>query len=201
MALAEILEALRKEGDEETARTIAERDVTIAAVLQSARAQAKQAEVTAATSRDEALSSDADIIRHRAELHVERRLQEAQEGVFQEILGLAKDRLSRYRRDPEYTAAFERLVEECRAFLGNIEVLMIDPRDAHLIDGILGGLGPVLLQPTLECWGGVRADDGKGIFVRNTLEERLSRAEPDLRRKIGELVPGLGGRSDLGGAP
>ncbi len=198
MGLVEILEAIRREGEEEIARIAAERDAAVAGVMQSAREHAKQAEALAAIARDEALSTDADVIRHRADLHVERRLQEAREGVFQEIVALAKDRLSRYRRDPHYAAMLEALLEECRVFLGDIEVVMADPRDSELVAGMVSGRDHVRIESTLECWGGVVAHDGKGVFVCNTLEERLSRAEADLRRRIGELVPGLG-RGEPGG--
>ncbi len=200
MALVEILSALRREGDEEVARITAERDMAVAAVMRSAREQAKQVEATAATARDGARTNEADVMRHRADLHVERRLQEAREAVFQEILGRAKDRLSRYRRDPEYPATLEALLEECLTFLGTIEVVIADQRDAELVESMLSRLDPAQLQPTLECWGGVVAHDGKGVFVRNTLEARLGRAEADLRRQIGDLVPGLDGRSELGGS-
>jgi hypothetical protein len=36
------------------------------------------------------------------------------------------------------------------------------------------------------------------VLVRNTLEDRLRRAEPDLRRQIGQLVPGLVERGGTG---
>jgi len=130
---------------------------------------------------------------------VERRLQEAREGVFQEILGVAKDRLSRYRSDPGYPATLAVLVEECSTFLGTIGVVMADPRDEELVEKIFSDLGPTDFQFSLECWGGIVAHDGKGVYVRNTLEDRLRRAEPDLRRQVGQLVPGLVDRGQSGG--
>lgn len=191
MALAEILEALRGEGDQEIARISAESDAAVADLMQSARREAKQAEAMAATARDDALCNDADVIRHRAELHVERRLQKAREEVFQEILAVAKDRLARYRSGPEYPACLATLVTECSAFLGTLEVVMADPRDEVLVEKILSDAGLAEVQFSLECWGGIVAHDGKGGYVRNTIEDRLRRAEPDLRRQIGQLVPGL----------
>lgn len=191
MALVEILAALRSEGDEEIARITAENDAALAGLTQTAREQAKQAEAAAATARDESLTKDAAIIRNRAELHVARRLQEAREAVFQEILGLARDRLSRFRNDPAYLATLAVLAKECATFLGTIDVVMADPRDEELVEKVLSDLGPAEFRLSLECWGGIVAHDGKGVFVRNTLEDRLRRAEPDLRRQIGQLVPGL----------
>jgi vacuolar-type H+-ATPase subunit E/Vma4 len=199
MALAEILDALRREGDEEIARITAEREATVGELMQSARPRAKQEEAVAATGRDEALAREADVIAHRAELHVERRLQEAREAVFQEILGRAEDRLSRLRADPGYPATLEALLDECRTFLGTVKVVLVDPRDVGLVESILDRTGPAELEPSLECWGGIVAHDGKGVFVRNTLEERLGRAEAELRKRVSELVPGLGGRSGPGG--
>jgi vacuolar-type H+-ATPase subunit E/Vma4 len=198
MALAEILAALRSEGDEEIARITAEGDAAVADLTQRAREQARKAEAAAATARDGSLSQEAAVIRHRAELHVARRLQEAREAVFQEILGLARDRLSRYRSDPAYPGTLAVLAEECSEFLGAIDVVMADPRDEELVEKILSDLGAAELLFSLECWGGIVAHDGRGVFVRNTLEDRLRRAEPDLRRQIGQLVPGLVERGGMG---
>ena len=198
MALAEILAALRSEGEEEIARITAERDAAVADLTQTGREQARQAEAAAATARDESLSQDAAVIRHRAELHVARRLQEAREAVFQEILGLARDRLSRHRSDPTYPATLAVLARECSEFLGAIDAVVADPRDEELVEKILSDLGPADLLFSLECWGGIVAHDGKGVTVRNTLEDRLRRAEPDLRRQIGQLVPGLVERGGMG---
>lgn len=192
MPLAEILDSLRREGDEEIARIVAETEAAVADLMQSARDRAKEAESAAAKARDDALANDSDVIRHRAELHVVRRLQEAREVVFQEILGRARDRLSRYRGDPGYPATLQALWKECLTFLGTVEVVMADPRDVELLEGMLDRPNAIDIQPTLESWGGVVAHDGKGVLVRNTLEERLGRAEADLRRRIGRLVPGLG---------
>lgn len=191
MALAEILDALRREGENEIARITAESDAAVAGFTRTARDQARQAEAAAATARDESLFKDAAVIRHRAELHVARRLQEAREAVFQEILGLARDRLSRYRSDPAYPATLAVFARECSTFLGTVDVVIADPRDEELVQKVLSDLGPTEFDFSLECWGGIVAHDGKGVFVRNTLEDRLRRAEPELRRHIGQLVPGL----------
>ena len=201
MALEEILESLRRDGEEEVTRITRRHDEAVAALLQSTREEAKQVEADATIARDEALEFEAAIIRHRAELHVERRLQEAREAVFQEILGRAKDRLSRFRTDPEYPATLRDLLEECRAFLGRVAAVSIDPRDAELETVVADTLGSVEIETTLDSWGGLVAHDGYGVFVRNTFEARLTRAEAELRRRIGELVPEIGGRAESGSVP
>ena len=40
------------------------------------------------------------------------------------------------------------------------------------------------VEPTLSSWGGCELDDGQGRVVRNTLEQRLAAAEPELRRLL-----------------
>ena len=200
MALEDILETLRRQGEAEVAAINRDHEAEAADLVQSARQEAKQAEAAASVARDEALQREAAIIRHRAELHVERRLQEAREAVFQEILGRAKDRMSRYRTDPGYAATLGDLLDECRAFLGEVAGVEIDPRDAGLAEQIRAQVGPVEVETTLDSWGGLVAHDGRGVYVRNTLEARLNRAEAELRRQIGDLVPGLG-RPTEPGAP
>jgi vacuolar-type H+-ATPase subunit E/Vma4 len=200
VALADILSAVQREGDEEIARITAERDESVAAIGREARRLRAEAEAAAAISRDAALVTEAEVIRHRAELHVERRLQETREAVFQEILGRARDRLSRYRSDPDYPATLTALLRECLVFLGEIETVAVDPRDVDLVSRALDAAGVAAkVESSLETWGGMVAGDGKGAFVRNTLEERLGRAAMELRRQIGDLVPGLRG-GEPGGA-
>ncbi len=192
MGLADILDAVRREGDEEVARVVAARDEAVAAVWRAARDEAQAVEAAAAASRDAALATEAGVVRHRAELHVERRLQEAREAVFQDILGRARDRLSRHRLDPGYTATLDALLTECTAFLGDLAVVMADPRDVELVRAALARIGSdATVESSLECWGGIVAGDGNGVFVRNTLEDRLQRAEAELRRRLGGQVPGL----------
>ncbi len=194
MALADILAALRDDGDAEVARIAADRDEAVAAIMRAAREEAGQAESAAAAARDAALAADADVIRHRAALHVERRLQEAREAVFQDVLGRARDRLSRLRQEPHYAATLDALLGECLDFLGGARVVMVDERDADLVHAALARRGiEAGVDPSLPCWGGLVAGDGRGGFVRNTLEDRLGRAEAELRRTIARLVPGLGG--------
>ncbi len=192
MGLADILDAVRREGDEEVARVVAARNEAVAAVGRTARDEAQAVEAAAATSRDTALATEAGVVRHRAELHVERRLQEAREAVFQDILGRARDRLSRHRQEPGYATTLDALLADCTAFLGDLAVVMADPRDDELVRAALARIGSdAAVELSLECWGGIDAGDGNAVFVRNTLEGRLRRAEAELRRRLGDLVPGL----------
>ncbi len=194
MALADILAALRDDGDAEVARIAAARDEAVAAIMRAAREEAQEAEAAATASRDAALAADAGVIRHRAALHVERRLQEARETLFQEVIGRARDRMSRLRHEPGYAAALDALLGECLDFLGEAQVVMVDDRDAALVKAALARRGSAAsVEPSVDCWGGLVAGDGRGGWVRNTLEDRLGSAEAELRRTIAGMVPGLRG--------
>lgn len=197
MPLADILSALQRDGEAEVATITAARDQTVSEIGRQAGEAAKEAEAAAATSRDVALGSEMEVIRNRATLHVERRLHETREVIFKEILGRAQDRLGRLRGDPAYPEILDALVAECLAFLGEVEVVMTDPRDVDLVRAAMARHEfEAKVEPSLDVWGGVIATDGKGVFVRNTLEERLGRAEPELRRRIGDQVPGLRGGTE-----
>jgi vacuolar-type H+-ATPase subunit E/Vma4 len=194
MALADILEELRRDGRAEIERIVDERDRTVAAIAERARADAEAAERAAARSRDQAITFEVEVVRNRAALGVERRLQEAREVLYAEIVGRARDRLSRLRDDPAYPAVVDALVAECATALGEVESVMADRRDVDVVAAAVAGRGiEAAVEPTLDTWGGIEARDGKGAFVRNTLEERLERVDAELRRQVGDLVPGLRG--------
>jgi len=195
--LADILSALQRDGDAEVANITAARDQAVSEIGREAKEIAEGSEADAATSRDAALGMEMEVIRNRATLHVERRLSEAREVIFKEILGRAQDRLGRLRGDPSYPAIQDALVAECLAFLGEVEVVMTDPHDVDLVRAALARHEvEAKVEASLEAWGGVIATDGKGVFVRNTLEERLGRAEAELRRRIGDQVPSLRGGTE-----
>jgi vacuolar-type H+-ATPase subunit E/Vma4 len=64
--------------------------------------------------------------------------------------------------------------------------LEVDPRDEPLLGCILSDLGlEVVVTANLTCWGGVVArSGGSRIVATNTLEARLERAAPFLRRDL-----------------
>jgi vacuolar-type H+-ATPase subunit E/Vma4 len=70
--------------------------------------------------------------------------------------------------------------------------LEADPRDRVLLESILLNMGldpPVSYE--IDCWGGLiaKSEDGR-VVVLNTLEARLERATPYLRRYLGALFGG-----------
>ena len=88
-----------------------------------------------------------------------------------------------------------RLVQEALAEIrvscgeSSVACLQIDARDRAALDDILVGLQLDLpVQVDVDCWGGVvaRSEDGRVVMI-NTLEARLERATPSLRRSLSAL--------------
>jgi vacuolar-type H+-ATPase subunit E/Vma4 len=194
VGLEDILATLRADSEEEIAQEAARAEVAIAAILHAAHEEAERVESAAASARDSRLAAEAEVLRSRARLNVERRLRETREALYQEVLSRARDRLERHRLDVGYRDTVRALLAECLAFLPEGNVVLADPRDADLVRDVMADLGVTAeLQTSLETWGGIDLGNGAGAVVRNTLEQRFDRAGVELRRRVGDLVPGLRG--------
>ena len=173
MALENVLETIRREADEEVERRRADAREAAAGIERDARAQASawRAEMESAAAQEGAE------IRRRlvdaARLEALRKTRESQEAVFAEAHQQLRERLRDARGRPDYAALFAALLAEAQAALPDAEMIRIDPRDAALATHA---------DSTLETWGGVELEAADGRIVRNTLEERLRRAQPELRR-------------------
>ena len=113
------------------------------------------------------------------------------DGLVDEALQQTRQHLTSIRSDPNYPSVMRLLVEEALHALGESLTtgeqpqLAADPRDRELLEQI--GLDlPVSYE--LTCLGGVvaRSEDGRVIAI-NTLEARLERAVPYLRRLLTAL--------------
>jgi vacuolar-type H+-ATPase subunit E/Vma4 len=129
---------------------------------------------------------------HAAKLEALRVLGEVRNRLIETTLAEARLRLSTLRADPGYPVVLRHLVEEAIGVLGdegangNHCLLEADARDEKLLRRILAELGlDRPLTPALTGWGGLiaRSEDGKVVAV-NTLEARLERATPFLRREL-----------------
>ena len=77
------------------------------------------------------------------------------------------------------------LIVESLEALPAATVLRVDARDEVLAAGMLAGR-VLQVRAELETAGGVDVSSGDGRAVRNTFEERLANAEPELRMLFGE---------------
>lgn len=195
MSLLAILDAIRASGQAE----VCEIEDTARRQIHEMRATARlEGERIAAESSS---SAAAPAVRERARILQRARLEALQiagnkrEGLVDAALDQARGHLEGLRTDAAYPAVLERLTREA---LGELErsredlssaQLEVDPRDRELMEGILHALGLNLgASYSLNCWGGliVKSQDGR-VVVINTLEARLERATPYLRRYLARL--------------
>ncbi len=188
MALQDILAAIERDGEREVAATLAEAEREAASILARAREEASRraAEVEGAAAAE--LEAEEERILREARLRATRLLREAREEVYRAALAEARRRLAGVRARPCYPAILRALLEEALAALPEAEVVVADARDAEAFAGAAGGRS---VRPALETWGGVEVATGDGRLVRNTLEERLARAEPFLRALVASRIPGM----------
>lgn len=185
MPIEDILEAIRHEADEELARLGSDADRGVEAILGPAREEAARVAEEVRRAREAEACTEAERIRLAALAQAAKRLREAREDAYASALERARTRLGSLRERPEYRRILASLVEEALSALPDALTLQVDPRDA----GLVGELGSVVaVVPEIQTWGGAVAT-ADGREVRNTLEERLGRADPYLRPLVVEVVP------------
>jgi len=203
MSLEAILAAIRASGERQVDENEQRAQDQAAAILADARQDAEalrrevRERVVAPAYRERAR------IIHRARMECLRKEGDAREAAIDTAFERASQCLAGLRGDPGYPAILRRLTEEALNELhGSLEDvsrarLQADPRDEALLQSILCERDLRLsVDYRLNCWGGLiaRSADGR-VVVINTLESRLERAMPALRRYLatlfeeGERVP------------
>jgi vacuolar-type H+-ATPase subunit E/Vma4 len=200
MALLAILEAIRAEGDAQV-REIESRALTqCSEILAGARPESEQIKAEArAKAIAPAYKARARIIQ-KARLEALQIIGNAREELVDTALNQIHGRLASIRTDTAYPIVLRKLLQEALIELegssieiGNVK-LEADPRDQIMLKDILQDLKLDLsVRYTLDCWGGVIAKSEDGcIVVINTLDARLERATPYLRRYLAALFESEG---------
>jgi V/A-type H+-transporting ATPase subunit E len=195
MSLEAILATIEASGEAEAARLHAETDARVRQVL--ADAEQTAAERREAARREALRPAAAECARrlYRAKLEARRTVGQVRDGLVQTALAEAHTLLAGLRAAPDYPLILRRLTDEAWQALGGDRAeasscrLDIDPRDKALVQCILSDLGLGLeISPSLDCWGGLVAHSSDGrITASNTLEARLERATPFLRRTLASV--------------
>lgn len=195
MSLSAILKAIHDAGEAQIREVENRVQIQVHEVLADIQAEARRAlEEARAAASTPAVGERARIL-HHARLEALRIVGDVRETLVDTALDQARGRLASIRLDTCYPAVLRRLTEEAFDELGvSIEEIgktrvEADRRDRSLMERILFDLGldlPVSYE--LDCWGGliVRSEDGRVVIV-NTLEARLERATPYLRRHLAAL--------------
>lgn len=193
MSLEAILEAIRSAGQAQVDEIEAQAAIQAGKIFDKANQEAQQLREQACVSEVVPAIRERSRILQRARLEALRLQGDAREQLVETALEEARKRLESFREESSYARVLGSLVKQAIEELERSAddcagvSLDADPRDQKLMEGILSATGQTrLVQYELSCWGGViaRSCDGK-VVVINTLEARLQRAMPYLRRCLG----------------
>jgi vacuolar-type H+-ATPase subunit E/Vma4 len=195
MSLGAILEAIRVSGELRIQEIEARASNQADEVLADARREAHRTREAASAKEVAPAYKERARIIHRARLEGLRICGDTREALIDAALERARERLAGLREDPIYPEVFHRLAQEALSELGEsaeevrVTRLEVDRRDRDLLHRALPHLAPDdLVNFELSCWGGLiaRSEDGRLVAI-NTLESRLERATPYLRRSLAAL--------------
>jgi vacuolar-type H+-ATPase subunit E/Vma4 len=192
MSVEAILAAIEAGGEAEVAQLRSETEAQVRHVLAEAGRAASVRKQDAFREAMRPASGEKARRLHRAKLEALCAISEIRDRLVDEALAQTRDRLAVVRRAPEYPRILHRLTDEVIGALGDESAqdsrcqLEIDPRDEALLPHIVSKLRlEVGIACTLDCWGGLIARSGDGRIVAiNTVEARLERALPLLRREL-----------------
>jgi vacuolar-type H+-ATPase subunit E/Vma4 len=189
MALADLLNALEAEATHELARRRADTREEATRIVAAAQREALAIGERSRCAGESELLREVERRRATARLAAAARLRDEREQCVRSLFDALRERVESIRSTPAYPAILLALVRESLAALPSGNLLRIDRRDRRLVDEALRELETnVRVESTLHTAGGVELSDGEGRTVRNTLEERLRNAEPELRRHFGDLL-------------
>lgn len=195
MSLEAILLEINTAGDVQVAQVEAHARAQVEAVLAQARQEADRARANTYNDAVAPAAEERYRLLHRASLEALQITGSLREALVDEALEQARRRLAGLRAQAEYREVLSHLAQEALAEIhpdpgkGPAACVQIDRRDRPLMNGILAALGLDLpVQEDLDCWGGlvVCSADGR-VVITNTLEARMERAAPSLRRSLSGL--------------
>ena len=205
MTLYAILEAIQTTGEAQVRKIETRAYVQCNEVLANARLEAEQVKTDAHNKAVAPAFKERARIIQRARLEALQILGDAREKFVSSALAQIYTQLEEARAENSYPQVLRRLVEEALAELtgslttpGMIQ-LEADSRDRALLDFILHDMGLELsIRYELVCWGGLHAksEDGRVVAI-NTLEARLERATPFLRRYLAALFENQGPEAEV----
>lgn len=191
MALRDLLAAIEAEAAADINRLRAERDREAAAIIEDAGRRAAELKRSAVAAAEQAEREAGERRLAAARSAIAGRLREAQEAAYQQIARDVRARVLAARERDDYPAILAALLREARSALpatGNVQVTQADE---PLIRRLLQAEPRLRVTVALpDTGGGVAITDGAGAVARNTLEDRLAAAEPELRALVGRVLAG-----------
>lgn len=196
MSLQAILDAIHTAGEKQVSEIEARARTEVEEVLAEAQVEARRLREESRSGASAPATAARARILHQARLEALQIVGDAREALAEEALCHTSECLASLRADAAYPDALHRLAAEALIELnGTLQDtektrLEADPRDRELLEGLLLDLRLELpVSYELNSWGGLiaKSEDGR-VVVINTLETRLVRATPYLRRYLAALV-------------
>lgn len=192
MSLEAILASIESSGEAELDQLRTEAESRAQQILQAAERKAAIAREEARRAALWPAAAERARRLHQAKLEALRTVGAIRQQLGETLLLETRQQLAELRTNQDYSLILRRLIAEALEALGEAElhdgrvILEIDPRDEPQICSILNDLGVNLqVVAALHGWGGVIVTSGDGrVVVNNTLESRLERATPFLRRAL-----------------
>ena len=188
MALRDLLAAIEAEAAADIRRLRAERHREAAAIIEDAERRAAELERSAVAAAEQAEREAGERRLAAARQAIAGRLREAQEAAYQQIARDVRAGVLAAREREDYPAILAALLHEARSALPAGIIVQVAQPDELLIRRLLRDESRLRVTVTLPNAGGVQVTDGAGAVVRNTLEDRLAAAEPELRGLVGGLL-------------
>ena len=195
MSLEAILQAIHAAGDAQVSQVENHAQAQVDTILASARQEAAKVKAKAFKNAVAPAAKERSRLLHQAKLEALHITGDLREALVDAALEEARRRLASLRAQAAYRDVLSRLVEEAVTEISRLlwrekrRLLANRPADRAVLDDILVELQLDLpVQEDMDCWGGLvaRSEDGRVVMI-NTLEARLERATPSLRRSLSGL--------------
>ena len=198
MSLGTLLAAIRDSGQATIHELDRRANAQAREILANARLEAQSIREQACAAALEPAAPERSRLIQKARLDALQSVGEARESLVDAALDECRGRLAAFRTDPLYPEVLRKLLLETRIEMesclkesenGGKACLDVDPSDQATMEGFLSEMElNMAVNYTLSCWGGLvaRSEDGR-VTVINTLEARLEKATPFLRRSLAAL--------------
>jgi vacuolar-type H+-ATPase subunit E/Vma4 len=188
MALHDLLAAIEAEAAADIGRLRTERHREAATIISDAERRSAELEQSAVSAADQAEREAGERRLMTARQAIAGRLREVQEAAYQQIATDVRAGVLAARERDDYPVILAALLHEARSALPAGSNVQVAPADELLIRRMLRDESRLRVTVTLPNTGGVEVTDGAGAVARNTLEDRLAAAEPELRALVGRLL-------------
>jgi len=188
MALQDLLAVIEAEAAADIRRLRAERHREAAAIVEDAEQRGSSLERSAIAAAEQAERHAGERRLTAAREASAARVRAAHEAAYQRVARDIRAGVLAAREREDYPAVLAGLLHEARLALPGAGTVQVTPPDEALIRRLLSGDPLARVTVTPPGPGGVAVTDGGGAVARNTLEDRLTAAEPELRGLVGRLL-------------